>query len=70
MTDMKKIDEQELEAVAGGMIWITNSETRMNTIIRSETGFGFPENLSVKNGYLVRNNRQVHQSKSHSIIFA
>ena len=70
MTDMMKLNEQELEAVAGGRIWITNSEPRMNTVIRSGAGFAFPENLSVKNGYLVKNSRQAGQRRSHGIIFA
>ena len=70
MTDMKKMNEQELETVAGGMMWFANSETKMNTVIRSGAGFAFPENLSVKNGYLVKNSRQAGRRRSHGIIFA
>ena len=70
MTDMMKINEQELENIAGGRIWITNLGTMINTVIRSGAGFGFPENLSVKNGYLVKDNRQTRPRRSVSIIFA
>ena len=70
MTYMKKMNEQKLEEVAGGRIWITNSEPKVNTVIRSGAGFGFPENLSVKNGYLVKYNGQARPRRSVSIIFA
>ena len=70
MTDMKKMNEQKLEEVAGGRILITNSEPKVNIVIRSGAGFGFPENLSVKNGYLVKDNRQTRPRRSVSIIFA
>ena len=53
MTEMKKINEMELENVAGGDRRIVNTGMKLDAVVRSGAGFKFPQIFSVKNGNAV-----------------
>ena len=61
MTDMKKMNVQELENVAGGESRIVNTGMKIDAVVRSGAGLGFPQIFSVKNGNAVMTTgRSVH----------
>ena len=61
MTDMKKINEQELENVTGGESRTVNTGMKMDAAVRSGAGLGFPQIFSVKNGTaVVTTGKSVH----------
>ncbi|MBO7710220.1 MAG: Blp family class II bacteriocin [Lachnospiraceae bacterium] len=53
MTDMKKMNEQELENVTGGESRIVNTGKNIEAVVRSGAGFGFPQIFAIKNGNFV-----------------
>ena len=53
MNEMKKINEMELENVAGGDRRIVNTGMKLDAVVRSGAGFKFPQIFSVKNGNAV-----------------
>ena len=53
MTDMMKMNEQELENVTGGENRIVNTGMNVEAVVRSGAGFGFPQIFAVKNGCCV-----------------
>ena len=61
MTDMKKINDQELENVAGGESRVVNTGRNIEAVVRSGAGFGFPQISAIKNGNAVMTTgRSVH----------
>ena len=53
MTDIKKINDQELENVAGGESRTVNTGMKIEAVVRSGAGFSFPQISAIKNGNTV-----------------
>ena len=53
MTDIKKINDQELENVAGGESRTVNTGMKIDAVVRAGAGLSFPQIASIKNGNTV-----------------